>query len=525
MCFKEYRWKLPIFLFNNNFQFIHVQIHNMRLLFPFLFITSLAFSQKTPTLDQKIKAFDAYVEASRKQWDVPGLALTIVKNGKVIFKKGYGVKELGKSDAVNTETLFSCASTTKAMTAVCMGILVDEGKVKWNDPVSKYLPEYQLYDPYVTRELRVRDLFLHNSGVGNADFVWGIMDIPVNEILLKMRDVKPSYSFRSGFIYQNIFYIAAGEVIKKISGKPWEVFVQERIFTPLNMTRAVPMRKYIKDDNQTKPHLKIENVITVIPYTKDDNIGPAGSVWASIDDMSKWVVCMLDSSKYNGGRLLKKETWSEMFKPQTIVSDNEFYPTQQITKPNWKTYGLGWFQHDYKGRKLNFHTGSLAGLTAINAQIQEDNIGFYIFENYDHAELRHALMYKSLDMFALGGDRDWSTEFFKLYSGLREKGLKAEKDFESKRVLNTKPSLSLEAYAGKYSDPLYGNVEITLAGDRLNLNINNFMKASVEHWNYDTFRGWIDERERSKVNVSFVLTPGGKVGKVNLDGLEFARVL
>lgn len=169
------------------------------------------------------------------------------------------------------------------------------------------------------------------------------------------------------------------------------------------MTRTAPMRKYIKDDNQTRPHFKIEKIIRPIGYTKDDAVGPAGSVWSSIDDMSKWVVCMLDSSKYSGGRLLKKETWQEMFKPQTLVPPGEFYPTAQITKPNWTTYGLGWFQHDYKGKKLNFHTGSLAGLTAINAQIQDEKIGFYIFENYDHAELRHALMYKALDLFALGG--------------------------------------------------------------------------------------------------------------------------
>ena len=231
-----------------------------------------------------------------------GLSVAVIKDGKVIFKKGYGVRELGKPEPVDTETLFACGSTTKAMTATCMGMLVDEGKVKWDDLVSTYLPEYQLYDPYVSRELRIRDLFIHNSGLGNADFVWTLMDIPAEEILKKMRQVKPSYSMRSSFIYQNIFYIAAGEVIKKISGKPWEVFIQERIFTPLGMTRTAPKRRYIQDGNQAKPHYKIENTIQSIENTKDDEIGPAGSVWASIDDMGKWTLCMLDSSRYSGGR-------------------------------------------------------------------------------------------------------------------------------------------------------------------------------------------------------------------------------
>ena len=495
----------------------------MRHLFVLFFISLSTFGQKVTPLDQKIKEFDLYVENGRKQWEVPGLALAVVKDGKVIFKKGYGVRELGKPEAVNTETLFACASTTKAMTATCMGILVDEGKVKWDDLVITYLPEYQLYDPFVTRELRIRDLFIHNSGLGNADFVWTIMDISPEEILKKMRQVKPSYSMRSSFIYQNIFYIAAGEVIKKISGKPWEVFIQERIFTPLAMTRTVPMRRYVKDDNLTRPHFKVEKVIQPIGYTKDDAVGPAGSVWASIDDMSKWVVCMLDSSKYNGGRLLKKETWMEMFKPQTLVTPSGFYPTAQITKPNWTTYGLGWFQHDYKGRKLNFHTGSLDGLTAINAQIQEEKIGFYIFENYDHAELRHALMYKALDLFALGGNRDWSSEFLKLYTSLGEKAEKVTTDFEAKRVLNTKPSLTLEAYAGKYTNPLYGDVEITVTGNQLVVVLNNFVKATLDHWHYDTFRGWYEKKWNGKTNATFVLGVDGKVNSLNSDGTEFMK--
>ncbi len=500
-----------------------INFYHMRLLFFLLLLPALGVSQKVSMLDQKIKEFDLYVENGRKQWEVPGLALAVVKDGKVIFKKGYGVRELGKNDLVNNETMFSCASTTKAMTAVCMGMLVDEGKVKWDDEVIKYLPEYQLYDPYVTRELRIRDLFIHDSGVGNADFVWSIMDISTEEILKKMRYVKPSYSFRAGFIYQNIFYIAAGEVIKKISGKPWEVYIQEKIFTPLGMTRTVPSRKYIKDNNQTKPHFKVENVITSIEYTKDDAVGPAGAVWSSIDDMGKWVQCMLDSSKYSGGRLLKKETWQEMFKPQTLVTSEEFYPTQQLTKPNWMTYGLGWFQHDYKGKKLNFHTGSLAGLTAINAQIPEEHIGFYIFENYDHAELRHAVMYKAFDVFSLGGNRDWSTEFQKLYAGIREKEEKEEKTFEANRVLNTKPSLPLDAYAGKYTDDQYGEAVITVSGNLLVININNFVQVKVDHWNYDTFRGWFDKRWYGKGNALFALGADGKVITVSVSGLEFTK--
>src|SRR6478609_11300067 len=206
-----------------------------------LLIPLFAFGQKKsdPALAKKIQEFDSYVTKSQKEWEVPGLSIAIVKGGQIIFTKGYGVRELGKSDAVDAQTLFSCASTTKAMTATCMGMLVDEGKINWDDAVQKYLPEFQLFDPFITREIKIRDLLIHDTGVGNADFLWTIMDINSDEVLKKMRWVEPSYSMRSSFIYQNIFYLAAGKVIEKISGKTWDQFITERIFEQLAMTRTV----------------------------------------------------------------------------------------------------------------------------------------------------------------------------------------------------------------------------------------------------------------------------------------------
>lgn len=490
----------------------------MKLTVFFVLLSLTAFAQIP---EKKIQEFDAYVQKAIKEWEVPGLALVVVKDGKVVLSKGYGVRELGTSNAVDSKTLFACASTTKAMTATCMGILVDEGKISWNDPVIKYLPEFQLYDPYVTRELKIRDLFLHDSGVGNADFLWGIMDIPADQVLEKMRYVQPSYSLRSSFIYQNIFYLAAGKVIEKVSGKPWSVFVRERIFQPLGMTRTFPLIADVKDANQTAPHYKIEGKITVIKHTKADEIGPAGSVWSCVDDMGKWMSVMIDSSKYSGGRLLKTTTWMEMFKPQVIVPANQFYPTQTLTKPNWTTYGLGWFQHDYKGKKVNFHTGSLAGAVAIHAQLPDEKLGIYVFGNYDHAEIRHALVYKTFDHFALGGTRDWSAEFLKLYKNIEAGGEKTEKEFEAKRVANTKPSLPLNDYAGTYTDPLFGTVVITVEGDQLVAEANKFVKGKFAHWHYDTFRGWYDKKWYGKSNLVFNLGADGKIAGVNFEGMEF----
>lgn len=490
-----------------------------------IFLPLLSFAQKKtdPSIAKKLQEFDAYVIKAQKEWEMPGLSVAIVKDGQIIFAKGYGVRELGKPDPVNEKTLFACASTTKAMTAVCMGMLVDEGKVNWDDAVEKYLPEFQLYDPFVTREIRIRDLFTHNTGVGNADFLWAFMDITGEEVLDKMRWVKPSYSLRSSFIYQNIFYLAAGKVIEKVSGKPWSQYLSEKVFKPLQMTRTVPLTKEATDINKTMPHDRIEGKITVIEHSSADEIGPAGSVWSSAEDIAKWMQCMLDSSKYSGGRLLTAKTWSELFKPQVIVPAGEFYPTMQLIKPNWTTYGLGWFQHDYKGKKINYHTGSLAGAIAIHAQMPEEKLGIYVFGNLDHAEMRHALVYKTFDLFALGGNRDWSAEFLQLYGGIRAKGQQAEKEFEAKRAANTKPSLPIENYTGKYSDPLYGEVEITASGNKLTFNVNNFVKATFDHWHYDTFRGWYEKKWYGKGNATFSIGADGQISKVNFDGIDFKK--
>ncbi|HEV8514909.1 MAG TPA: DUF3471 domain-containing protein, partial [Cyclobacteriaceae bacterium] len=278
------------------------------------------------------------------------------------------------------------------------------------------------------------------------------------------------------------------------------------------------------DNNQVRPHFEVEKKIKAIDYTKDDEVGPAGSVWSSIDDMSKWMTCMLDSSKYSGGRLLKPATWTEMFKPAVLVPPNEFYPTMQIIKPNWTTYGLGWFQHDYKGKKINYHTGSLDGLTAIHAQLPDQKLGIYVFGNFDHAEVRHALVYKAFDVFALGGNADWSKDFLTLYTGIRAKNEKEQKDFEAKRVLNTTPSLSLADYAGKYSDPLYGDLEITLSENNLLIDVNHFVKASLQHWHYNTFRGPYEKDWYGKALANFELDANGKIQKVNFEGMDFTRV-
>jgi CubicO group peptidase (beta-lactamase class C family) len=475
--------------------------------------------------DDRSRGFDAYVAKAVRDWQAPGLAIAVVKDGKIVFAKGYGVREAGKPAPFDTSTLSAIASTTKAMTAVAMGMLVDEGKVKWDDPVTKYLPSFQLYDPYVTREVTVRDLLTHRAGLGNADYLWAIADLPAAEMLKRLRLMKPAYSIRSSFVYQNVMYITAGEVIAAASGMPWSKFVQARIFEPLGMRNSYPLLSLVPPNaNAATPHWRFGRD-TIIAIKKDQSraIGPAGDVWSSVADMSKWMIFLLDSARVNGKRLLEADTYRELFTPQVMVPPDEFYPTMELTKPHWTTYGLGWFQHDYQGRMLDFHTGSLSGMVAIIALIPDARFGVYVLSNRDHVEIRHALMYKAIDTYLGNPPRDWSTELLALYNARRASADSARAAFDARRIKGTKPSLSLSKYAGVYEDPLLGRISITERSGKLRLDAGPVLKGDLEHWQYDRFRARYDDRWQGTDMIAFTIGDG-VASALEIAGFTLKRV-
>lgn len=479
----------------------------------------------------KVGEFDKYAEAARQEWKVPGMTITVVQDGKVILAHGYGVRETGKVEKVDADTLFGAMSTTKAMTAVTMGMLVDEGKVSWDDKVIKHLPDFRVADAYVTSELRIRDLFTHNGGMGNADFLWSwTPELSAAEIVKRMQYARPAYPFRGGYTYQNVMYAVAGQVIEKVSGMPWERFVTERLFAPLGMKNTFATYGASNSyQNRSAAHYEVDGTIMVIPEQRADSIAPAGAVWSTANDIAKWIDFMLGNTTVNGKQLLKPATHQALLRPHTIVPPAQFYPTVSLTKPNWTTYGLGWFQHDYRGEMVNFHTGSLAGRTAIIGLIPNKKIGIYIFGNVDHAEVRHALMYKAFDVFAFddGSGRDWSKEMKKLYDDLEAQGKRQAETQKARRKLDTKPSLALTAYAGKYSDPLYGEIEVTFRDGKLFLSIGkgDTRSADLEHWHHDTFQTKWRQRWLGEGLVSFQLNSvSGEVEALTIGGAQLRRV-
>ena len=482
-----------------------------------------ATSSGAQTTAQRVAALDAYVAKAVKDWKAPGLAIAVVKDDSVIFAKGYGLRELGKPDPVDAGTRFAIGSTTKAMTALALGMLVDEGKLRWDDPVVKHLPDFRLSDPWVTREITVRDLLTHRAGLGNADMLWADDAYSTDEIIRRVGSLPLAYSMRSGWVYQNIMYAVAGKVVERVSGTSWESFLRTRMFQPLGMSATEPLLAGVAGQpNVATPHGEFGDTLRVIRNRSVDPVKAAGSVWSSVGDMARWMRFVLDSGRVGGRRLVSERTFREWLTPQTIA-DPAIYPTFQVVRPHFVTYGLGWFLHDYRGHAVAMHTGSIDGMSAIIGLIPDQRLGVYVLANGDHVEARHALMLEVFDRFTGRPSRDWSAELLKLYGGARERALAAQRQQEQRRAADSRPSLPLARYAGVYTDPTFGDVTVTERNGALRLAYGKGRVADLAHWQYDTFRArWTDPR-RSPSLVVFDPDGVGGVSAVRAFGITFAR--
>ena len=471
------------------------------------------------------EAFHAYVERAVSDWKATGLAVAVIRGQDLLFARGYGVLELGRPETVDPDTLFSIGSTTKAMTAATLGILVDEGKLGWDDPVRRHIPEFEVGDPWISEEMTVRDLLTHRGGLPNTDVFWYGQETDMDDMLARLRHVEPAYSMRSGFIYQNVMYATAGEVVKRVSGMPWHDFVDSRIFDRLGMERTVPLISLTRGrGNVASPHHVVDGETVVIENAPVDSVAAAGSVWSSAREMSLWLRMLLaGGAAFDGTRILSETVVEEMFRPQALVDRAGFYPTQQLTKPKWVTYGLGWFQQDYDGEALDFHTGSIDGMVAIAGLIRDEGIGVYVLGNRDHVEVRHALMLRGIDALLGKPFRDWSSELKTLYDGLAEAREKALAAVRATRAEGTRPHLPPAEYAGTYRHEVGGEIAVREGDDGLRLEYGPGLEGALTHWSHETFRVAWDARWRGEALVTFHLDPAGNAAALSLGETRFRR--
>ncbi|HYV03645.1 MAG TPA: serine hydrolase [Blastocatellia bacterium] len=487
----------------------------------------LSISSTCPAQPRQAAAppdLDAFAARVLKEFDVPGLGVAIVKDGKVVVAKGYGVRKLGDPAPVDENTLFGIASNTKAFTSALLAMLVDEGKITWDDPVIKHLPGFQLYDPYVTREMTIRDLLTHRSGLGlgAGDLLWWPpTDYSRDEIVRRFRFVKPATSFRSRYAYDNVLYLVAGQVIAAVAGKSWDDVIKERIFTPLGMTTSNTRGAALSEPgNVAAPHVKLGDRVQTVSPMALDNVAPCGAINSSVGEMAKWLIAQLSRGQLGEGRRLFSERQSrEMWSAQTITPLSEPPPHLAGLRSNFSAYGLGWGLSEYRGLKTVSHTGGLLGYVSKVTLVPDLDLGVVVLTNQQSGGAFSALSYRILDHFMNAPATDWVAAFKKSEEMGAARAAEVEKRLASTRAADSKPSLALAKYAGRYNDAWYGDATISLENDKLVLRFSHTpaLVANLEHWQYDTFVArWRDRTLEADAFVTFALKPDGSIEQVKM---------
>ena len=466
------------------------------------------------------KHFDREVRRALARFQVPGAAIAIVKDGRVLWLGGYGFRRLGAPAPVTPHTLFQIGSNTKAFTAASLALLVDSARLHWGDRVTRYLPGFELADPWVTRELTVRDLLTHRSGlgVGAGDLLWLHSTLSRQEILHRLRAARPATSFRSRYAYDNVLYAAAGEIVPAVTGMSWEAFVRARLLAPLGMTDT---RTGIGDlgpgDSLATPYAGGDGQPVVVPLDSVDNIAPAAALVSSAADLSKWVQVQLDSGRAGGRVLWTVDQTREMWAPQTVIPIEEPEPPLAALRPSFFAYGLGWRLRDYRGRKIVWHTGGLAGMTSRITLVPEERLGIVVLTNGD-SDLPDAVTYEILDHFFKAPRTDWVSAFGQVADHDRAAADSLVAAWRSTRDSLSPPPLALPRYAGLYRDSLYGDASITVERGKLvfRLSRSPAFTGDLEHWQYDTFITRWHAANLAAAFLTFDLAPDGSVAGVRL---------
>ncbi|MFO1064337.1 MAG: serine hydrolase [Pirellulales bacterium] len=447
-----------------------------------------------------------------------------MKDDRVLLSKGYGVRRVGESDRVDGDTLFAIASNSKAFTSAALAILVDDGKLKWDDHVSDHLPWFRLKDPAASADIRVRDLLCHRSGLGtfSGDLLWWGTPYTPKEILQRAVHLEPASAFRSEYGYSNLMFLAAGEVIEAASGKAWPEFVSEKILTPAGMSRSITtIRDLDKQGNYATPHKTLEDGSNkAIPWMNWDSMAAAGGIISSSNDMSKWLRLQLRAGEsIDGKRVFSAASGNEMFQAH-ISMKMPMKPSARFPSTHFRAYGLGWTLSDYKGKKVVGHGGGYDGMYSQVLMVPEEKLGIVVLSN-SMTSITNLLAYRGLDLWLGGDDKDWSIDNLKQFKKSREEFNQRIKKAITPAVKDTKPSHALDAYAGTYRCPLYGDIEVSTEGEKLVLKLLPYpdLVADLEHLHYDTFVirwrkefAWFDEG-----TILFVSDARGKFVRLELD--------
>ena len=483
---------------------------------------------------------DARVEAAMKAHGVPGLSIAIVEDGKTTFTKGYGVRKIGTNDKVDADTIFPTGSTGKAITTAALAVLVDDGRLKWDDKVIDHMPWFRMYDPWVTNEMTVRDLLVHRSGLGLG--AGDLMFVPSSnrsraDTVRALRYIKPATSFRSGYAYDNLLYAVAGQLIEEVSGQTWEVFVRERVLKPAGMTSSVTEQKArFANPNRAVPHARLGGSVRGTGEqgalderkTLGDNAAPAGGLSSSANDLAHWMQVQLGHGTWtdaNGKqtKVFSEEQGKQMWTPAILTPTAQYPGKLAEYSPKFSAYALGWSVRDYKGVKLIDHGGAVFGSQTYVALIPEKNIGIAVEMNAEDVQVMRGIAFELIDHYLGAPQKDWVGAFDEWIDNRNAGGAAAVEAATTKRNGEAgKPSLALANYAGKYADAWYGPIAIKNDKNALRIDFTRTpgMVGRLEHWQHDTFKAVWDDPNIEPAFVTFGLDAEGKVDRITMKSVS-----
>ena len=490
----------------------------------------------TPAFAAPPEGLDARVDAAMREHGVPGMAIAIVENGKPVLAKGYGVRKQGSPERVDADTIFPTGSTGKAITAAALAVLVDDGKLRWDDKVIDHMPWFRMHDPWVTNEMTVRDLLVHRSGLGLG--AGDLMFVPASsrsraDTVRALRHIKPATSFRSGYAYDNLLYAVAGQLIEEVSGQTWEVFTRERVLKPAGMDDSVTEQSArFANPNRAWPHARTGGAVRGIGAqavlderkTLGDNGAPAGGLSSSANDMAQWLQVQLGKGTWTNDagapvKVFSQAQSKQMWTPAVLTPTPTWPGKLASAAPKFSSYALGWNVRDYRGEKLLDHGGAVFGVQAYVAMIPDRDFGIAVLMNSEDTQAMRGVALEIID-HAIGAPKtDWVAAFDEFMDARIAGGLKAlEAAPKSRPTGGGKPSLPLAQYAGRYRDPWYGPIDIKggKGGLRIDFLQTPGMAGSLEHVQHDTFRTVWDDATIEPAYVTFALGAEGKVERITM---------
>jgi CubicO group peptidase (beta-lactamase class C family) len=505
-----------------------------------LLVTPAAAAQFRP------QDFGQYVRRSLDLWRVPGVAVAVMRNDSVIVLQGYGRKAIGNPDPVTANTMFEIGSTSKAFSSALLAMLVDDGAIRWDDPVTKHLPWFALRDPWVTREVTLRDLLSHRVGVTGLHN--GVLTSSRAEIVRRTRFLTPNLGFRDRYDYSNMMYATAGEVAAAVTGEPWERLLEERILRPLGMTATTTDLSRFFDSTRfvhcfycpfpkvpvtladvrgghdaALPHMLVGDSVRSIPWQSYDNAVSAGSVISNVTDLARWLRFLLAEGQIGDRRLIGLETFRELHRPQSVIRPSGWLQMVADASPSshYWAYGLGWRMNDYRGRKVIWHTGGIAGFLAYVGLVPEEHLGIVALSNGDlgYELLPQSLALRIIDEQLGPPVRDWSAELSVLVAADRKQAAERAAVAAKARVPGTKTSLPLERYAGRYGNNVYGDIDVVADGNRLWFRIPAGAQGELVHWHYDVFKLELNASWSGDFVTTFRQDDQGQIVAMQIDGM------